>query len=562
MKALISQKLAHAIERKSIVENSGLEHSSLAERLRANWQAAGIPATDADLQAIVAGGFFDAVTTVRQAAELLAGDGAPDYLAAWAPADGPAATPSPSGVTASPAAEKQPIDRFATLGEIAPLLHSRQLSPVELTEQALARIETRDPVLNAFQLVLADRALSAARRAEREIAAGDYRGPLHGVPVAVKDLLAMTGTITAAGSKVMGRRLTDANAAAVERLEAAGAVIVGKTRLSEFAYWPGSANPHYGNTANPWNVAHDTGGSSSGSAASVADGLVYAALGSDTGGSIRIPAALCGIVGLKPTFGRVSLYGCVPLAWSLDHLGPLTRSVGDAALLLAALAGPDARDPRTRPHSAFAVPANLEAGVKGLRIGVLRDDGTSKALGTDDALGAWHAALQALAQQGATLVEVDLPEMETLRLINNALLAVEAVTYHTPTLRAQLDDYGAICRDRLLRAFAYSAGDFVRAQQARQAIRRHWQSRLEQLDLLATPSQPDVAPALGGMPSVAFTNPFNALGWPAISVPAGLSRSGLPLAIQIVGKPWDEATVLRAARAVEVAQLMPRLAYR
>jgi aspartyl-tRNA(Asn)/glutamyl-tRNA(Gln) amidotransferase subunit A len=235
--------------------------------------------------------------------------------------------------------------------------------------------------------------------------------------------------------------------------------------------------------------------------------------------------------------------------------------VEDAALLLAALAGYDARDLRTRPNSNFALPANLHSGVKGLRIGVLRDDGAGKALATDDALKAWRAANAALESQGAILVELDLPEMELLRTISGALLAMEAATAHAPLLAAHYDLYGPFARTRLVRAFMYGPRDFMRAQQARQTVRQRWNQVFEEVDVISTPSQPHSAPKVSEPGSVTFTNPFNALGWPAISVPCGLDRAGLPLAIQLAGRPWDEATVLRAAQAVEVAELMPALAH-
>jgi Asp-tRNA(Asn)/Glu-tRNA(Gln) amidotransferase A subunit family amidase len=530
--------------------------SHVLDRLRVNLRAAGVPASDTDFENFIQSGSLAWYEAFDQAVVPYSGDSVPGYLAAWASEDHTSAE-------AAPSIDKTPTTHApgapATIAEVAPLLRNRQLSPVELTEQALQRIERRDPTINAFQLVLDERARAAARRAEQEIAAGEYRGPLHGVPIAVKDLLAMKDTVTTAGSKVFAERVTDYDAAAAERLAAAGAILVGKTRLSEFAYWPGSTNPHYGVTRNPWQLDHDTGGSSSGSAAAVADAMVFGALGSDTGCSIRIPAAFCGIVGLKPTFGRVSLYGCAPLSWSLDHLGPLTRSVEDAALLLEVLAGYDARDPRTRPNTNFSVPANLHAGVKGLRIGVLRADGAGKALATDETLAAWHTALEALANQGATLVEVDLPEMEPMRTISGSLLAMEAAAFHAPLLAAHYELYGSFCRGRLVRAFMYGPGDFMRAQQARQAIRHRWNAIFEQVDLLSTPAHPDAAPKLGEPASVAFMNSFNALGWPAVTIPCGLTQSGLPLSIQLVGRPWDEATMLRAARAVEMADLMPAL---
>ncbi len=239
----------------------------------------------------------------------------------------------------------------------------------------------------------------------------------------------------------------------------------------------------------------------------------------------------------------------------------MTRSPGHSttSLLLAALAGYDSRDIRTRPNSDFALPANLHGGVKGLRVGVLRDDGADKPFAPDDVLQGWHAANAALADQGATLVEIDLPEMELLRTVSGALLAMEAAAVHAPWLAAHYDLYGPFCRGRLVRAFMFGARDFMRAQQARQSVRRHWEAIFEQVDVLSTPSQPHSAPLLSEPGSVTFTNPFNALGWPAISVPCGLDHAGLPVAMQLAGRPWDEATVLRAAQAVENAGLMPAL---
>ncbi|HEU5103863.1 MAG TPA: amidase [Roseiflexaceae bacterium] len=512
------------------------------DQLRGNLRAAGILANESDIQGIVEKGFLSRLIDIERAIEQAPIDVVPDYLASWGD------TPMPSDQP--PAA----VQRHASpIAEIAAQIRARQISPVELTEQALAQIAEHDPELNAFQLVLAEQARAAAQRAEREIAAGEYRGPLHGVPVAVKDLLAMHDTATTGGSKILADNVTDFDAAAVERLHAAGAVIVGKTRLSEFAYSPGSNNAHYGPTRNPRQRERDTGGSSSGSASAVGAGLVYAAIGSDTGGSIRIPAALCGIVGLKPTFGRISLHGVLPLAWSLDHLGPLTRSVADAALLLECLAGYDARDTRTRQTAHALVPADLDQGVRGLRIGVLGDDGSGSRLGSDAAIGAWRHGLAALEQNGAELVQLDLPELEPLRLLNSAILAMEASSYHHRFLSTRLDDYGEFMRQRILAAFAYRPGALVRAQQARATQRQRCNAIFERIDLLSTPSQPDVAPSLGSLGSIVFTAPFNLLGWPAISVPCGTGADNLPFGLQLVGKPWDEATVLSAARVVEAS---------
>jgi aspartyl-tRNA(Asn)/glutamyl-tRNA(Gln) amidotransferase subunit A len=257
------------------------------------------------------------------------------------------------------------------------------------------------------------------------------------------------------------------------------------------------------------------------------------------------------VVGLKPAYGRVSLEGCVPLAWSLDHAGPLTRSVEDAALVLEALAG--------GPGHISAAPADgggrvLPDDASGLRVGVLNEDGTGRPLASDPALEQWKASLRALAATGATLVDVDLPEMALLGAVNFLILSVEAASYHAAGLRERYDDYGEPCRSRLLAGFAYDAVDLVQAQRARRGIRRRWETLFERIDVLSTPSQPDVAPPLGEMASVKFTSPFNALGWPAISVPYGSGAEGLPLATQLVGGAWQEATLLRAARALEEAK--------
>ena len=522
----------------------------LADRLRANLRSAGIAAPEADIADVVAGSSLDRILEFAEFSAAIVEDAEPDWLSLWSPQplgtlDGPVpGQVSPNGSRLRPA---------GSLSEVSARLRKGDVSPVELTERALARIEARDQELNAFQLVLAEQALEAARQAEIEIANGRYRGPLHGVPIAAKDLLAMTGTVTTAGSRVLADYVTDYDAAAVERLRAAGAIIVGKTRLSEFAYWPGSTNPHYGPTKNPHDVTRDTGGSSSGSGAAVADGIVYAALGSDTGGSIRIPATLCGVVGLKPTFGRVSLFGCAPLAWSLDHLGPLTRSVEDAALMLSVIAGADARDPRTRPGSEFVLGDELTQGVNRLRVGVLTTDGSPNGLGSDAVISQWEASSRALAEAGATLVEVDLPEMAALWHASFLTLGVEASTLHTPWLRASYADYGKFCGSRLLAAFGYSAQDFMQAQRLTRVVRQKWDALFQRIDVLSTPSQPDVAPPLGVGASTRFTNPFNALGWPAISVPFGSDPDGLPTATQLVAKPWDETTLLRAAWALESA---------
>lgn len=523
----------------------------IVDRLRENLRSLGIPFSEDDLDRILEARMLANALAFEELDERLelSPHALPDYLASWGAAVSPEAPAGalPAAPASAPERSSVPWD---SLSDTAARVRAREVSPVALVEEALSRIAARDADLNAFQLVLAEQALAEARAAEREIAAGGWRGPLHGVPVAIKDLLDLAGTPTTAGSKLLDGGPRDRDAAAVERLRRAGAIVVGKTRLAEFAYSPGSNNPHYGPTRNPHDATRDAGGSSSGSGAAVAAGMVFAALGSDTGGSVRIPAALCGIVGLKPTFGRVSLAGAVPLAWSLDHVGPMTRTVRDAALLLEAIAGHDPDDPRT---GVLPVPDTSEAlslGVRGLRIGVLGDDGEHEPLGTSEAEQTWRTGLDALAGAGATLVSVDLPVLASLRVVNGAVCAMEAAAFHRPMLRTRSKDYGEFARLRLLSAHAYAPGAFIRAQQVRAAGRREFEERCRGFDLLSTPTMPGPAPRLGVPASTRFTAPFNLLGWPAISVPVGRTAEGLPLGLQLVGRPWEEATVLRAAVVV------------
>lgn len=534
-------------------------------RLQQQLRSADISATEADIESLVAQGFVQRVATFEEIIERYSVDTLPDYLHEWARSSQTEELtvyserlPEATEVPADDSSLRGVTPSGESLIDVAQALQAGQVSPVELAERALQMIAEHDPRLGAFQLVLDEHARAAARQAEREQRTGTYRGPLHGVPVAIKDLLAMRGTPTTAGSKILADWIPDFDAAMVERLQAAGATIVGKTRMSELAYWPGSANHHYGPTRNPRNLDHDTGGSSSGSAAAVAAGLVYGALGTDTGGSIRIPAALCGIVGLKPTLGLLSLYGAVPLSWSLDHIGPLTLTVADAAVMMDALVGYDPRDNRTRDMPMLAYGdtvrrADLGTVMRARRVGVVRDDGSRGSLATPAALAAWQAGLAALEAHGAMLIELDLPELDLLRLVNATLLVLEAAAYHQRMLRERLDDFGPIPRSRLLAAYAYSPVAFVQAQQVRASLRHKLAAIFEQVDLLSTPAMPGPAPRLGKAASVTFTAPFNALGWPAITVPVGMTEAGLPLGLQLVGRPWDDIGVLLGARVVELA---------
>jgi Asp-tRNA(Asn)/Glu-tRNA(Gln) amidotransferase A subunit family amidase len=513
------------------------------DRLRANLALAGIPFTDADLEGIESKGFFPPLDAFARAVEGHGGAERPDFLP-----DDPAVFPTPSHEPSSPPHARTgaitPADRgtgSVFLG-LTGRIRQRETTAAAALERMLEDIRTRDMDLNAFQCLLPDRAARQARRADEEIRGGRWRGSLHGVPIAVKDLFDVAGVPTTAGSKILADRPAGRTAPVVARLEEAGAITVGKTRMSEFAYSPGSNNGHYGPTRNPCCPDRDAGGSSSGSAAAVAAGMVPAAIGSDTGGSIRIPAAFCGLVGLKPTSGLLCTAGVFPLSWSLDHVGTLARSVEDTRLLLRILTG--------------GVPAGEVEGrhppssVRGVRVGVVRRRTRGVAWG-EESVDAWESGLRHLADAGAVLVEIDFPEMEPLWIVNNALLAMEAGALHLPWLRERYDEYSPWMRQRVLAGFSFATADYLRGQQARRVLRERCTALLERVDLLSTPTQPDGAPPLGEIGWTALTAPFNLLGWPAVSVPVGSTSDGRPLGLQLVGGPWREAGVLHAAAVVE-----------
>lgn len=440
------------------------------------------------------------------------------------------------------------------LHEAARLVERREISPVELTERSLAAIDAANPVLNAFRVTLHDAARDAARRAEAEIAAGEYRGPLHGIPIAIKDLLDIAGETTPAGSRVLAGRVADRDSEVVRRLKEAGAVIAGKTHLPEFAYHGSSINPHYGPVRNPWDLDRDTGGSSSGTGAAVAAGLVFGGTGSDTGGSIRNPSAQCGLVGIKPTFGRVSARGAVTLGWSLDHMGPMARTVRDAAIMLEAMAGHDPGDGRTSRRAVPRYTETLDAGVAGLRVALLQDDGGPQPLGTPGVMRGMATAISALERAGAEVVPVAMPEVGELSACGLALLWIEAAATYERFLRETPEQIGSTARERLYLGWALGPDVAQRSTQARALLRERFAARMHGFDLLALPGMPYEAPPLATYTGpTRFLPPFNALGWPAIVTPSGQGEHGLPVAIQFVARPWREDLVFRAARVVEAA---------
>jgi len=447
-----------------------------------------------------------------------------------------------------------------SLEEAATLLRERPVSPVELTEACLARIQAVEPRLNAFVTVTADLARAEARAAEGEIAAGRYRGPLHGIPVAVKDLFVTKGIRTTAGSRILATWIPEEDATVVRKLRAAGAVLLGKLGLHEFAYGISSVNPHFGDVHNPWDTTKIPGGSSGGSAVAVVAGEAYAALGSDTGGSIRIPAALCGCVGLKPTYGRASLFGAVPLAWSLDHPGPLARTVRDVAIATQAISGYDPRDPISADRAVPDLLAGIERSARGLRVGVPTDHVWEEC---DAAIArAVRAAIETLARAGADVREIRWPRAAEYANAASAILGIEARAYHEGAFPGRAAEYGPLVRARLASQGNVDADTYARSMRLLLEARAGAADRdLDGVDVLAMPTVPTRAWTIEeakeiGRPSewTRVTRIFDLTGQPAISVPCGTDPDGLPVGLQFAGRMWDEATVLRAARAYEMVR--------
>lgn len=454
---------------------------------------------------------------------------------------------------------------YLSATEAARLIATRQLSPVELVDACLARIEALNPRLNAFITVTAEAARAGARQAEAEITAGHYRGPIHGLPLAIKDLFATKGVRTTAGSKILGDWVPTYDAAAWERLQAAGAILVGKTNTHEFAFGATTINPHYGPTRNPWDLERLPGGSSGGSAVALAAGLCAISIGSDTGGSIRLPAAVTGTVGLKPTYGRVSRFGVVPLAWSQDHVGPITRTVEDAALVLQAIAGHDARDTASAEIAVPEYGRALEGGVAELRVGLLKEQFE---LPTDpEVRQTVQSVATTLEGLGARVEEVSFAEHSQALAAASVILFAEGASVHERWLRERPGDYGEDVRLRLEQGSLVTALDYLRAQRARVLVIERFNRLFERVDVVLSPAVPVPAPRIidEGLISVdgtmldargallRNTRLYDVLGLPAISVPCGFTAAGLPVGAQLAGRAFDEATVLRVAYALEQA---------
>jgi aspartyl-tRNA(Asn)/glutamyl-tRNA(Gln) amidotransferase subunit A len=448
-----------------------------------------------------------------------------------------------------------------TIREAAEALRARQFSSVELTTAALARIARLNATLRTFITVTAEAALKQAARADAELAGGRDRGPLHGIPVAVKDLFFTRGVRTTAGSLLYRDFVPGHDAAVVERLERAGAVMMGKTNMHELAYGITSANPHFGAVRNPWNVEHSPGGSSGGSGAAVAAGMVYAAMGSDTGGSIRIPASFCGTVGLKPTYGRVSRYGAFPLAWSLDHMGPLARSVRDAAVVFDAIAGHDRRDAASSRHPVVDTVPEVGCSIRGVRIGFPENFFFERL--DADVESSVRGAFARAESLGAVAVPVRLPDMEAVAAVGRVILLCEASALLEPHLHKR-GQFGADVLALLDQGRLLAATDYIQAQRLRKKMQREFAAVWREVDCLIAPATPTPAPRVGDhkvrlggreedirILTTRLLRGFNLLGLPSLGMPCGLSAAGLPVGLQIVGPAMEEALILRVGAAME-----------
>jgi aspartyl-tRNA(Asn)/glutamyl-tRNA(Gln) amidotransferase subunit A len=451
-----------------------------------------------------------------------------------------------------------------TINAAAAQMRAGKLSPAELAKETFQRIRRSQPVLNTYITVLEEAALAQAREAEREISSGRYRGPLYGIPYAAKDLFFTRGVTTTVGSKIFLDFQPDYDAAVIERLREAGAILVAKAGLHEFAYGITNNNPHFGPVRNPWDHARIPGGSSGGSTAALAAGLCLFSLGSDTGGSVRIPASYCGVVGLKPTFGRISRYGVFPLGHTLDHVGPFALSVADAALLLEALAGPDPRDDSSAAVPPPRVELPREPSLQGVRIGVPSNyyfDGVEP-----DVEKAVRAAIQVLGELGAELREVTVAGVEECTVLSRLILLPEATAVHRSRLRSRRAEIGADVLALLDQGQFVTAADYLDAQRLRREFMGTLRRLFQQVDAVVTPATPNTAPPIGTasvklggreedvrLAATRLVRALNVAGVPALSVPCGFDSGGLPIGLQIFGRAFDEAGVLRVGHAYEQA---------
>ncbi len=443
---------------------------------------------------------------------------------------------------------------YLEIAEAAPLLQRGELSPVELTRACLDRVSTLDDQVNTFITVRGDSALAEARTAEEEIRAGNYRGPLHGIPIAHKDLYYTAGVRTTAASTIMRDFVPDFDGTAVAKWKQAGTVLLGKLNMHELASGGTNELSAAGVAHNPWNLEHITGGSSGGSGAALAAGMCFGATGSDTAGSIRIPAHCCGVSGIKPTYGRVSCYGVVPLSWSLDHAGPMARSVRDCALLLQAMAGFDPRDSGSvdRPVDDFS--AGLEQGVRGLRVGVPTSYFTEGL--QPEVERAWRAAVQVLVDAGAERVEVTFTSLDQCQDIGSTILRTEMATFHREWFAERPNEYAPWLHERFADGNGTTGVQLAAAMRARTETRADFRQVFERCDVVVVPVMPRTAKRIGAdmdLVSPRLTYPFNLSGVPSVALPCGFDDAGLPIGMQVGAPWWQEGLALRVGHSYQQA---------
>jgi aspartyl-tRNA(Asn)/glutamyl-tRNA(Gln) amidotransferase subunit A len=449
-----------------------------------------------------------------------------------------------------------------TIGKLSSLIQNKNVSPVEITQAILERISKLNPKVNAYITVLEDQAMEKARIAEKDIMEGNYKGPMHGIPVAVKDNMEAKGFKTTCASKVRENHISTFDATVVDRLQQAGAILVGKLNMHEFAIGATSTDSHYGPVRNPWDTSRISGGSSGGSAAATGASIALGTLGSDTRGSGRIPASLCGTVGLKPTYGLASNYGITPVAWSLDHPAPMTRTVEDAAIMLQAIAGYDPNDPSTVDIPLPNYRAAIRKEIKGLRLGFPTnfffheiDPEVEKTV---------KETLKVFKDLGASIEEVAIPKIELVPVAGSFISPAEQFAYHETSVKNHFHDYSANVRERILTGSVMLAADYIKSQQFRNLLRRDVHRTLEGFDALLTPTTAVTAPEVGsGTVNIGgqeknvlkllslFTAPWNLTGQPAISVPCGFGPNKMPIGLQIVGKSFNDGMIIRVANAYE-----------
>ena len=451
-----------------------------------------------------------------------------------------------------------------TVADLGRDIQGKRVSPVEVTRAFLERTESLEPKLNAFITCMPELALAAAKKAEAEIQRGVYRGPLHGIPFAVKDLFWTKGVRTTSGSPIHRDFMPPHDSMAVARLAEAGAILTGKTNMVEFAFGTVEHNDAFGSPHNPWKLDATPGGSSSGSGVAVAAGEIPLALGTDTAGSIRIPCAFCGLSGLKPTYGTISRYGVTPLSWSLDHVGPMARTIEDVAIAMNILAGHDSRDPFSVRYGPEDYTRGLNDGIQGLRVAIPKD--YVREFIDAEVEATFHLAVDKLQDLGCSIDEVSIPELGWSWMVGQAITMAEAASYHVDHINGRGTEMQPLIRKRIEAGYFISAKDYLQAQRVRSLLGKKLEEVFERYSLLILPTVPVTPPALGqmtitlgdttlpvGESTIRLTRPFNLNGLPAASIPCGRSSEGTPSGLQLVGRPFNDALVLGAAHAYQVS---------